>query len=46
MKLPNFLIAGASKTGSTTLHYILNQHPEITIIMDFSVFLKKSMHLC
>ena len=30
MKKPNFLIAGASKSGSTSLYYILNQHPQVT----------------
>lgn len=27
--LPNFLIAGAGKSGTTSLHYYLRQHPEI-----------------
>ena len=27
--LPNFLIIGAMKAGTTSLHYYLNQHPEI-----------------
>jgi hypothetical protein len=29
IKKPNFLIPGAQKSGSTTLHYLLKQHPEI-----------------
>ncbi|MBN1147698.1 MAG: sulfotransferase [Anaerolineales bacterium] len=29
MTMPNFLIIGAPKSGTTTLHYILDQHPEI-----------------
>jgi hypothetical protein len=29
MNLPNFLIIGAAKAGSTSLHYILDQHPDI-----------------
>ena len=29
MSLPNFLCVGAQKAGSTTLHDILIQHPEI-----------------
>lgn len=29
MKLPNFIIAGFPKCGSTSLHYYLNAHPEI-----------------
>ena len=29
MKLPNFLIIGAQKAGTTTLYNALNQHPEI-----------------
>lgn len=28
-KKPNFLIPGAQKSGSTTLHYLLKQHPDI-----------------
>lgn len=28
--LPNFLIVGAAKCGSTALYYYLNQHPEIS----------------
>src|SRR4051812_11440828 len=26
---PNFFLAGAPKTGSTSLYYLLRQHPEI-----------------
>ena len=29
VKLPNFLIAGAAKSGTTSLYYYLKQHPEI-----------------
>lgn len=29
MTLPNFLIIGAPKAGTTTLHYVLSQHPEV-----------------
>ena len=29
VKLPNFLIIGAPKSGTTTLFNCLNQHPEI-----------------
>ena len=29
MVMPNFLIIGAPKSGTTTLHYVLDQHPEI-----------------
>ena len=29
MALPNFIIAGFPKCGSTSLHYYLNAHPEI-----------------
>lgn len=28
-KLPNFLIVGAPKSGTTSLHYYLQQHPEV-----------------
>lgn len=29
--LPNFLIAGSAKSGTTSLYYYLNQHPEISL---------------
>jgi len=29
MTLPNFLIIGAPKSGTTTLHYALSQHPQV-----------------
>lgn len=29
MTMPNFLIIGAAKAGTTSLYYYLNQHPEI-----------------
>jgi len=29
MSLPNFIIAGATRSGTTSLYYYLNQHPEI-----------------
>lgn len=29
LKLPNFLIVGAAKSGTSSLHNYLNQHPEI-----------------
>ncbi len=29
MKLPNFILAGFPKCGSTSLHYYLKEHPEI-----------------
>ena len=28
-KLPNFLIVGAAKSGTSSLHNYLNQHPEV-----------------
>src|SRR5690606_30047138 len=28
-KLPNFIVAGFPKCGSTSLHYYLNEHPDI-----------------
>ena len=28
-KLPNFLIVGAAKSGTSSLHNYLNQHPDI-----------------
>ncbi|MFM6200544.1 MAG: sulfotransferase, partial [Dolichospermum sp.] len=30
-KLPNFMIAGGMKCGTTSLHYLLSQHPQIFI---------------
>ncbi|MBU0766666.1 sulfotransferase [Patescibacteria group bacterium] len=32
MKLPNFLIIGATKAGTTSLHHYLGQHPEIYML--------------
>lgn len=29
MKLPNFLIIGAAKAGTTSLHYYIGQHPQV-----------------
>lgn len=31
MKLPNFLIIGATKAGTTSLHHYLGQHPDIFV---------------
>lgn len=31
LKTPDFIICGAMKAGTSTLHYILNQHPDIYI---------------
>lgn len=31
VKLPNFLIVGAAKSGTTSLYHYLNQHPDIYI---------------
>jgi hypothetical protein len=31
MRLPNFLVIGAPRSGTTTLHYSLGQHPEIFV---------------
>ena len=28
--LPNFVIAGATRSGTTSLYYYLKQHPEIS----------------
>ena len=28
-KLPNFLVVGAAKCGTSSLHYYLNQHPDV-----------------
>jgi len=30
--LPNFLIVGAAKCGTTSLYYYLKQHPDVFII--------------
>lgn len=29
MVMPNFLIIGAAKAGTTSLHYYLSQHPQV-----------------
>ena len=29
MTLPNFLVIGAGRSGTTSLHYYLGQHPDI-----------------
>lgn len=29
MTLPNFLVIGAAKSGTTSLHYLLGQHPQV-----------------
>lgn len=29
MRMPNFLIIGAAKAGTSSLHYYLNQHPDV-----------------
>lgn len=29
MKIPNFIVVGAHKAGTTSLHYYLDQHPQI-----------------
>ena len=31
MKLPNFLVIGAPKCGTTSLHHYLSQHPEVYV---------------
>lgn len=31
MRLPNFLVIGAPRSGTTTLHYSLGQHPEVFV---------------
>src|SRR3989344_7184694 len=31
MRLPNFLIIGATKAGTTSLHHYLGQHPDIFV---------------
>ncbi len=28
-KLPNFLILGATKSGTTSLHHYMKQHPDV-----------------
>lgn len=33
MKRPNFLIVGAAKSGTTSLHHYLNQHPNVYMPM-------------
>jgi hypothetical protein len=31
LRLPNFLVIGAARSGTTTLHYHLGQHPEVFV---------------
>jgi hypothetical protein len=31
VRIPDFIICGAMKSGTSTLHYILNQHPDVFI---------------
>jgi hypothetical protein len=31
VRLPNFLVIGAARSGTTTLHYHLGQHPEVFV---------------
>jgi len=40
MSLPNFVVIGAGKSGTTSLHYYLKQHPEIylTTIKELNFF--------
>ena len=33
MALPNLLIVGAAKSGTTSLHNYLNQHPDIFYVL-------------
>ena len=34
MTMPNFLIIGAAKSGTSSLHFYLRQHPEIYMTPD------------
>ena len=47
MTLPNFLILGAAKSGTTSLHHYLNQHPEIYMspIKETNFFVYQDMKL-
>lgn len=38
-RLPDFIIGGAMKSGTTSLHSILNQHPDIAIAQEELGFL-------
>jgi Sulfotransferase family len=38
MRLPNFLVIGAAKSGTTSLHYYLKQHPDVYLPI------KKELH--
>ncbi len=31
VRVPDFIICGTMKSGTSTLHYILNQHPHVYI---------------
>ena len=42
--LPNFLIAGVAKAGTTSLYYYLNQHPEVNIPRKESFYFAKKFY--
>jgi hypothetical protein len=44
MTLPNFLIVGAQKCGTTTLHQVLHDHPEVNMsaVKEINYFTSKS----
>ncbi|MDQ2943377.1 MAG: sulfotransferase domain-containing protein [Candidatus Dormibacteraeota bacterium] len=44
--LPNFLVIGAMKCGTTSLHYYLDQHPDITMsrVKEINFFLEGQGH--
>ncbi len=44
-KLPTFLVVGAAKSGTTSLHYFMEQHPEICVppCKETYIFCRESM---
>ena len=44
-KLPNFLIIGAQKAGTTTLHNALSQHPEVYMLKnnELNIYIKEEL---
>ena len=44
MTMPNFLIVGAQKAGTTSLHYYLKQHPQIYMSLRKEPHFFEGMH--
>jgi hypothetical protein len=44
-QLPNLIITGAMKCGTTSLHYYLNQHPQIFMTWNKELDFFSGLHL-